>query len=48
MMQRPAGAYLHRKEGDNGNANYWYIKADKKIPSVSLAEEWENIVKALL
>jgi hypothetical protein len=41
-------AYLHRKEGDKGNANYWYSRADKKMPSVSLPEEWENIVKALL
>jgi hypothetical protein len=41
-------AYLHRKEGDIGNAGYWYNKANKKIPAISLAEEWENIVKALL
>lgn len=41
-------AYLHRKEGDTGNADYWYSKAHKKRPSVSLPEEWEIIVKALL
>jgi hypothetical protein len=41
-------AYLHRKEGDLGNANYWYRRADKKMPSVSLQEEWEMIVQALL
>jgi hypothetical protein len=41
-------AYLHRKEGDYGNANYWYSRGNKKMPSVSLPEEWENIVKALL
>lgn len=23
-------AYLHRKEGDNGNASYWYRKAGKR------------------
>ena len=26
-------AYLHRKEGDTGNADYWYSCAGKKRPS---------------
>lgn len=29
-------AYLHRKEGDVGNAGYWYNCAGKKKPSGSL------------
>ena len=37
-------AYLHRKEGDISNADYWYRKAGKTRPSVSLKEEWENLV----
>ncbi len=41
-------AYLHRKEGDNWNANYWYTKAKKPMPKLSLAEEWEMIVEELL
>lgn len=41
-------AYLHRKEGDTGNADYWYRRAGKKRPAVSLEEEWIAIVKALL
>jgi hypothetical protein len=41
-------AYLHRKERDVGNADYWYSKADRKRPVISLDEEWEEIVKALL
>ena len=41
-------AYLHRKEGDNWNADYWYRKAGHKRPSVSLDEEWEQIAAALL
>lgn len=41
-------AYLHRKEGDTGNADYWYRRAGKTRPTVSLKEEWEMIVKALL
>lgn len=41
-------AYLHRKEGDKWNANYWYTKAGKTMPDISLDEEWGNIVTALL
>lgn len=41
-------AYLHRKEGDTGNADYWYRRAGKTRPSVSLEKEWEEIVTALL
>jgi hypothetical protein len=41
-------AYLHRKEGDSGNADYWYRKAGKTRPDVSLDEEWEGLVAAFL
>ncbi len=41
-------AYLHRKEGDDSNASYWYQKAGKKFPEIPLEEEWEEIVSALL
>ena len=41
-------AYLHRKEGDESNARYWYSRAGKKIPLVSLQEEWRVIATALL
>jgi hypothetical protein len=41
-------AYLHRKEGDPGNAKYWYNKAGKPMPGYSLEEEWEEIVKTQL
>jgi hypothetical protein len=41
-------AYLHRKEGDNGNALYWYNRANKPMPDYSLQQEWEEIVTALL
>ncbi len=41
-------AYLHRKEGDIANADYWYVRAGKKRPSVSLKEEWEEIVTSLV
>ena len=41
-------AYLHRKEGDIWNADYWYQKAGRKRPALSLPEEWEDIAQALL
>lgn len=41
-------AYLHRKEGDIWNADYWYRKAGRTRPAVSLQDEWEAIVTALL
>ena len=41
-------AYLHRKEGDQGNAAYWYRRAGRKNPDISLPEEWKTIVQELL
>ena len=41
-------AYLHRKEGDSANAGYWYNKAGKAFPLVSLKEEWTLMVKAFI
>ena len=41
-------AYLHRKEGDIGNAGYWYARAGKRMPSVLLEVEWEQVVTELL
>ena len=41
-------AYLHRKEGDAGNAAYWYNRARQPIASDSLEAEWTRIATALL
>lgn len=41
-------AYLHRVEGDNWNANYWYRRAGRSMPGQSLQEEWKSIVRDLL
>ena len=41
-------AYLHRKEGDIWNADYWYRKANKSRPDYSLTEEWDRITSSLL
>lgn len=40
-------AYLHRKEGDLGNAGYWYSRVGKVRPNISLHEEWEMLVDYL-
>lgn len=42
-------AYLHREEGDLGNASYWYARAGKPVPArdLPLLEEWRSIAKTL-
>jgi len=37
-------AYLHRKEGDQWNAGYWYRRAKAPVFSGSLEEEWRELV----
>ena len=41
-------AYLHRKEGDIGNASYWYRRANQPVSKKSLVDEWEEITNAML
>jgi hypothetical protein len=41
-------AYLHRKEGDLGNAGYWYRRAGRPAASGPLDDEWRAIAAALL
>ena len=40
-------AYLHRKEGDISNADYWYKRAKAIRPECSLEDEWLDILKNL-
>jgi hypothetical protein len=40
-------AYLHRKEGDNSNAEYWYRRASKTPSRDSLDREWAEIAASL-
>ena len=40
-------AYLHRVEGDLGNAGYWYRQAGKPVATDSLEAEWRRIADTL-
>ena len=35
-------AYLHRREGDDANARYWYTRAGKKPPAAGFALDAER------
>ena len=41
-------AYLHRVEGDLGNAGYWYRRAGQPVATDAVENEWERMVSALL
>jgi hypothetical protein len=41
-------AFLHRKEGDQGNAGYWYRRAGRPPHRGTLEQEWREIATALL
>jgi len=40
-------AYLHRVEGDLGNAGYWYRQAGQPVAKDSLEAEWQRIADTL-
>ncbi len=41
-------AYLHRKEGELGNAAYWYGRAGRNVATGDSRLEWEGIVREML
>ena len=41
-------AYLHREEGVIWNADYWYSRAGRKRPGISLEEEWTSLAREML
>jgi hypothetical protein len=41
-------AFLHRQEGDLGNAAYWYRRAGQPVATGPLPAEWKAIVVRLL
>jgi len=40
-------AYLHRVEGDLGNADYWYSRAEVEPATASLETELSDIIKSV-
>jgi hypothetical protein len=40
-------AYLHRKEGADWNADYWYKRAGREFHRPALEAEWEALVSGL-
>lgn len=51
-IETPEGAwvhaYLHRKEGNQTNAAYWYRRAGRPICDGDLNAEWEQIARELI
>ncbi len=41
-------AYLHRVEGDQGNAGYWYRRAGRPAATGGLDAEWRAIAAELI
>ena len=41
-------AYLHRIEGDEWNANYWYARAGREAPDHGLGQEREALLAHFL
>lgn len=41
-------AYLHRKEGDEWNAGYWYRQANRPFSTLTFDEELKEIVEFVL
>ena len=42
-------AYLHRKEGDDGNARYWHRRAGSVFPGqMSMEEEWNSLLREIV
>lgn len=37
--------YLHRVEGDLGNAAYWYRRAGEALPDNALDQEWRRLAR---
>lgn len=41
-------AYLHRKEGDDWNAGYWYRQAGRTFPESTFEEELQELMESVI
>jgi len=41
-------AYLHRKNGETSNSEYWYERAGRDFQRSEFTAEWEALVEGLL
>ena len=41
-------AYLHRKEGDLWNADYWYRRAKATPSKLTIREEWSELLEIFI
>ncbi len=41
-------AFIHRVEGDNANANFWYRNAGKEFPNTDQKQEYNQLVETLV
>ena len=41
-------AYLHRKEGEAWNADYWYKRAGRRFHRETLEAEWQVLAETLV
>ena len=49
VMAARIHAYLHRKEGDDWNSQYWHRRAGSVFPEdMTLQQEWASLVQQLL
>jgi hypothetical protein len=51
-LETPEGmavhAYLHRKEGEQWNADYWYRLAGRTYHRTKLSDEWTALLEGLM
>jgi hypothetical protein len=41
-------AYLHRKEGQAANSEYWYQRAGREFHRPEFEDEWQALATSLL
>ena len=48
VMAARIHAYLHREDGEDWNARYWYRRAESAFPKeMGLKEEWNSLLREI-